>query len=135
MKLDHLGVAVRSLDEAIGAYQALGLAVVHREVVESDGVEIAFLPFDGGRFELLEPTGEASPVARFIERRGPGLHHVAVAVSDIRQSLGDLKARGLRVIDNEPRPGANGSMVAFVHPASTGGVLLELVQPGEHVGE
>ncbi len=134
MKLDHLGIAVKNLDDAIGVYQALGLGVSHRETVETDEVEIAFLPFEGGRFELLEPTGEGSPVARFIQRRGPGLHHIAVAVSDIQRSLDDIRARGLRVIDAKPRPGANGSLVAFIHPEATGGMLLELVQPGEHVG-
>ena len=131
MKLDHLGVAVRSLDEAIGVYQALGITVSHRETVDSDGVQVAFLPFLGGRFELLEPTRESSPVARFIERRGPGLHHIAVEVADIRKALEDIRTRGFRLIDAEARPGANGSLVAFVHPEATGGVLLELVQPGE----
>lgn len=135
MKLDHLGVAVRSLDEAIGVYQALGITVSHRETVDSDGVNVAFLPFEGGRFELLEPMAENSPVARFIERRGPGLHHIAIAVPDIGKALADIKGRGLRLIDAEPRPGANGSLVAFVHPEATGGVLLELVQPGDSIRE
>lgn len=135
MKLDHLGVAVRRLDQAIAVYEAMGLEVAHREQVIQDQVSVAFIPFDGGRFELLEPTADTSPIAKFLERRGPGLHHVALEVSDIRKTLNDMKQRGLQLIDSEPRPGADQSLVAFVHPSATGGILLELVQHGEGLGE
>ncbi|MCL4351046.1 MAG: methylmalonyl-CoA epimerase [Firmicutes bacterium] len=135
MKLDHLGVAVRHLDQAITVYEAMGLEVAHREQVTQDQVSVAFIPFDGGRFELLEPTADSSPIAKFLQRRGPGLHHVALEVSDIRKTLGDLQKRGLQLIDSEPRPGADQSLVAFVHPSATGGILLELVQHGEDLGE
>ncbi len=135
MKLDHLGVAVRHLDEAIILYEAMGLEVAHREQVTQDQVSVAFIPFGGGRFELLEPLADTSPIAKFLDRRGPGLHHVALEVPNIRKTLGDLKKRGLQLIDSEPRPGADQSLVAFVHPSATGGILLELVQHGEDLGE
>lgn len=131
MKLSHLGVAVEDLAAQIRAYEALGLKVTHQEEVARDQVRVAFIPFEGGRFELLEPTGETSPVARFLAKRGPGLHHVAFEVDDVADVLARMKAAGLRLIDEEPRPGAEGHLVAFVHPQSTGGVLWELVQPGK----
>ena len=135
MRLDHLGVAVRKLEDAILVYQTLGLTVSHEEEVIKDQVRVAFIPFDGGRFELLEPTAASSPIMKFLERRGPGLHHVALAVPDIHHVLADLKHKGVRLIDAEPRPGADKSLVAFVHPEATGGVLLELVQHEEDFGE
>jgi methylmalonyl-CoA epimerase len=135
MKLDHLGVAVRHLDEAIILYEAMGLEVAHREQVTQDQVSVAFIPFGGGRFELLVPLADSSPIAKFLDRRGPGLDHVALEVPNIRKTLGDLKKRGLQLIDSEPRPGADQSLVAFVHPSATGGILLELVQHGEDLGE
>ncbi|AEJ41654.1 glyoxalase family protein [Sulfobacillus acidophilus TPY] len=128
LKLDHIGVAVTDLAQAIEAYQSLGLSLAHREVVERDAVEVAFLPFEGGRFELLAPHDETSPVARFLAKRGPGIHHVALAVDHLQAVLAQLKALGLTLIDQEPRPGAEGSQVAFIHPSAMGGVLVELVE-------
>jgi methylmalonyl-CoA epimerase len=131
MKVDHIGVATRSIEESLKFWRdALGLEVKHTETVEEQGVHVAMLPVGEPRVELLEPTGPASPVAKFLEKRGPGIHHVAVRVEDIRESLARLKAVGARLIDEEPRAGAGGCLVAFVHPSSSGGVLLELV---EHV--
>ncbi|PSR21147.1 MAG: methylmalonyl-CoA epimerase [Sulfobacillus acidophilus] len=128
MKLDHIGVAVEDLDASLSAYQALGLPSSHRETVPDDQVEVAFVPFSGGRFELLQPHGVDTPVGRFLAKRGPGMHHVALAVDDIRMELQRLRDAGVRLIDAEPRRGAEGTWVAFVHPAATGGVLLELVE-------
>ena len=128
MELDHIGVAVRDLAQSLGVYEALGLSQAHRERIEKDEVEVAFVPFQGGRFELLEPLSENSPVAKFIAKRGEGVHHVALGVEDIHAAMDRLKGQGVRLIDEMPRPGAEGSLVAFVHPASTHGVLVELVQ-------
>lgn len=129
MKIDHIGIATRSIDEALGFWRdALGLELKHTETVAEQGVNVAMLPAGEPRVELLEPTGPNSPVAKFLEKRGPGIHHVAVRVADIRASLARLKDGGARLIDEEPRVGAGGCLVAFVHPASSGGVLLELVQ-------
>jgi methylmalonyl-CoA/ethylmalonyl-CoA epimerase len=131
MKVDHIGVATPSIEEALKFWRdALGLEVKHTETVEEQGVHVAMLPAGEPRVELLEPTGPASPVAKFLEKRGPGIHHVAVRVSDIRAALARLKREGARLIDEEPRVGAGGCLVAFVHPSASGGVLLELV---EHV--
>ena len=135
MKVDHIGVATRSIEESLKFWRdALGLEVRHTETVEEQGVHVAMLPAGEPRVELLEPTGPASPVAKFLEKRGPGIHHVAVRVEDIRASLARLKAGGARLIDEEPRVGAGGCLVAFVHPSASGGVLLELVEhaPGHH---
>ena len=132
MKIDHIGIATRGIEDALGFWRdALGLEVKHTETVEEQGVNVAMLPAGEPRVELLEPTGPASPVAKFLEKRGPGIHHVAVRVADIRASLARLKAGGARLIDEEPRVGAGGCLVAFVHPSAAGGVLLELV---EHAG-
>jgi methylmalonyl-CoA/ethylmalonyl-CoA epimerase len=129
MKVDHIGVATRSIEEALKFWRdALGLEVKHTETVEEQGVHVAMLPAGEPRVELLEPTGPASPVAKFLEKRGPGIHHVAVRVEDIRASLARLKREGARLIDEEPRVGAGGCLVAFVHPSASGGVLLELVE-------
>lgn len=131
MKVDHIGIATRSIEESLKFWRdALGLEVKHTETVEEQGVNVAMLPAGEPRVELLEPTGPASPVAKFLEKRGPGIHHVAVRVEDIRASLARLKREGARLIDEEPRVGAGGCLVAFVHPTASGGVLLELV---EHV--
>jgi methylmalonyl-CoA/ethylmalonyl-CoA epimerase len=133
MKLEHIGIATHSIDEALRFWRdALGRVVTHTETVEEQGVRVAMLPFGEPRIELLEPTGPASPVAKFLEKRGPGIHHIAVRVADIRATLTRLKAEGARLIDEEPRTGAGGCLVAFVHPSSSGGVLLELV---EHTAE
>jgi methylmalonyl-CoA/ethylmalonyl-CoA epimerase len=137
MKVEHIGIATRSIEEALGFWRdALGLEVKHTETVEEQGVRVAMLPIGEPRIELLEPTGPDSPVSKFLEKRGPGIHHVAVRVADIRAALARLKAAGARLIDEEPRIGAGECLVAFVHPASSGGVLLELVQhPNEHAGK
>ena len=129
MKVDHIGVATPSIEEALKFWRdALGLEVKHTETVEEQGVHVAMLPVGEPRVELLEPTGPASPVAKFLEKRGPGIHHIAVRVSDIRAALARLKGAGARLIDEEPRVGAGGCLVAFVHPSASGGVLLELVE-------
>ena len=129
MKVDHIGIATRSIEESLKFWRdALGLEVKNTETVEEQGVNVAMLPAGEPRVELLEPTGPASPVAKFLEKRGPGIHHVAVRVKDIRASLARLKREGARLIDEEPRVGAGGCLVAFVHPAASGGVLLELVE-------
>ena len=129
MKIEHIGIATRSIEEALGFWRdALGLEVRHTETVEEQGVRVAMLPVGEPRIELLEPTDDESPVAKFLEKRGPGIHHVAVRVSDIRASLAQLKSAGARLIDEEPRLGAGGCLVAFVHPSASGGVLLELVE-------
>jgi len=133
MKIEHIGIATAKLDEALKFWRdALGLDVVHVEEVAEQGVRVAMLPLGEPRIELLEPTHDSSPVAKFLAQRGPGIHHVAVRVEDIGATLGRLKAQGARLIDESPRVGAAGCLVAFVHPASAGGVLLELVQ---HVSE
>ena len=129
MKIEHLGIATRRIDEAIGFWRdALGLKVVHTEEVAEQGVRVAMLPLGESRVELLEPTGADSPIAKFLEKRGPGLHHIAVRVDDIRATLAQLKEQGVRLIDETPRTGAGGCLVAFVHPSSANGVLLELVE-------
>jgi methylmalonyl-CoA/ethylmalonyl-CoA epimerase len=133
MKVEHIGIATEKIDDALAFWRdALGLEVVHTEEVAEQGVRVAMLPVGEPRVELLEPTHEGSPVAKFLQKRGPGIHHVAVRVEDIRASLARLKARGARLIDEEPRVGAGNCLVAFVHPQSAGGVLLELV---EHTGD
>ena len=129
IKVEHIGIATARLDDALRFWRdALGLEVKHTEVVEEQGVRVAMLPAGEPRIELLEPTGENSPVAKFIGKRGPGIHHIAVRVPDIRAALSRLKDAGARLIDAEPRVGAEGCLVAFVHPQSAGGVLLELVE-------
>ena len=128
--LDHLGVAVRDLDATLPLYHdMLGLELLYTETVESDKVRVAVLEFGGGHLELLEPTSDDSPVARFIEKRGPGLHHVALRVADCGTALRAVAEAGFTLIDQEPRTGAGGKQIGFIHPKSTGGVLLELCQP------
>lgn len=129
MKIEHIGIATESLDDALGFWRdALGLSLVHTEEVAEQGVRVAMLPLGEPRIELLEPTHAGSPVAKFLAKRGPGIHHIAVRVDDIRATLARLRAQGARLIDETPRVGAEGCLVAFVHPASAGGVLLELVE-------
>ena len=129
MKIDHLGIATKGIDEALTFWsEALGLDNVHTEVVEDQKVRVAMLPIGESRIELLEPTSEDSPISKFLEKRGGGIHHIAVRVDDIEMSLKRLKAKGMRLIDDSPRIGAEGCLVAFVHPSSANGVLLELVQ-------
>lgn len=129
MKIDHLGIATKSIDEALKFWQdALGLENVHTEIVEDQKVRVAMLPIGESRIELLEPTSADSPISKFLEKRGGGIHHIAVEVENIEESLAKLKAQGMRLIDEKPRIGAEDCLVAFVHPASANGVLLELVQ-------
>jgi methylmalonyl-CoA epimerase len=129
MKVDHIGIATYQIDEALGFWRdALGLQVDFTEEVTEQGVRVAMLAIGDTHIELLEPLSQDSPVGKFLEKRGPGIHHVAVRVKDIRASLAQLKEKGTRLIDETPRAGAGGCLVAFVHPSSANGVLLELVQ-------
>jgi methylmalonyl-CoA epimerase len=127
LKIDHLGIAVPSLTEGVPAWEALGFTVKDRHDVPTEKVRTAFLPVGDAQFELLEPTDPDSVIARFLEKRS-GLHHVCVLVEDIEEALRELKARGVRLLDDAPRVGAGGCKVAFVHPKAAGGVLLELKQ-------
>ena len=132
-RIDHIGVATDDLDGAIALYEGtLGMPVAHRETVESQGVEAVLLDVGEGHVELLRPLGPDTPIGRYLERRGPGLHHVAYAVEDIEGVLGKLKESGIDLIDSEPRIGIRRSRVAFVHPRSTDGVLTEIVEPAAH---
>lgn len=124
-KLDHIGIAVRSLD-AVKIYEALGLSVQHTEVVETQKVRTAFLSVGDSNLELLEPTAPDSTIAKFIEKRGEGIHHICLRVDDIEAHLARLKAEGYRLINEHPVPGAHGCRVAFLHPAAGNGVLIEL---------
>lgn len=129
MKINHLGIATRDIDAALRFWHdALGLEHVHSETVEEQKVRVAMLPVGESRIELLEPTSDDSPISKFLDKRGGGIHHIAVEVDDIEAALAQLKARGMRLIDEVPRVGAEGCLIAFVHPSSTDGVLLELVQ-------
>ena len=129
MKINHLGIATKGIDDALAFWaDALGLENVHTETVEDQKVRVAMLPIGESRVELLEPTSDDSPISKFLEKRGPGIHHIAVEVDDIEAALARLKDQGMRLIDEAPRIGAEGCLVAFVHPGSTGGVLLELVE-------
>jgi methylmalonyl-CoA/ethylmalonyl-CoA epimerase len=131
-RVDHIGVAVEDLEAAIALHEdAYGMALVHREVVDDQGVEAVLLDVGENHVELLRPLAEESPVGRFLANRGPGLHHVAYQVTDVQAALADLRARGLQLIDETPRIGIRGSRVAFLHPAASGGVLTEIVQPAE----
>lgn len=129
LPLDHVAIAVPSIARAIPLYETLtGGSASQPERVDEQGVVVTFIGSGTGRIELIEPTSPASPVARFLDRRGPGLHHLAYRVQDLRATLDQLKESGLRLIDDVPRQGAHQRLVAFVHPESTGGVLIELVQ-------
>jgi methylmalonyl-CoA epimerase len=131
-RVDHIGVAVEDLDAAIALHErTYEMALVHREVIEEQGVEAVLLDVGEGHVELLRPLGAETPVGRFLARRGPGLHHVAYQVEDVQATLAALRERGLRLIDERPRAGIRGSRVAFLHPSSSGGVLTEIVQPSE----
>ena len=127
-KIDHLGIAVNSIAEARGFYEALGLEIVHEETVESEGVRTAMLPVGESRIELLEPTAPDTPVGRFLAKRGPGLHHVAVHVNDISATFEEMKARGLKLLADDIQIGTGGHLYFFIHPSSAGGVLMEIVQ-------
>jgi methylmalonyl-CoA epimerase len=127
--IDHIGIAVASLEEALSFYRdALGLVVDAPEEVASQRVRAHFIPAGETAIELLEATADDSPIAKYVAKRGPGLHHITLRVDDIAAALAQLKARGVRLIDEAPREGAHGSLVAFIHPASAHGVLVELKQ-------
>jgi methylmalonyl-CoA epimerase len=126
--IDHLGIAVKSLDSALGFWEKqLGLKVSFRELVAVEQVHAAMLPVGESRIELLEPTSRDSVIGKFLEKRGEGLHHVAIKVPDLNAAIERLRASGARIL-NDPRPGAGGHLYSFIHPSSTGGVLLELIQ-------
>lgn len=128
--IDHVGVAVEDIEAALTLYRdTFGMQLVHREKVTEQGVDAALLDVGTGHVELLQPLGPETAVGKFISRRGTGLHHVAYRVPDVQQTLERLATSGLRLIDEHPRTGIRGSQVAFLHPASTGGVLTEIVQP------
>ncbi len=129
--IDHLGIAVRSLAAAKGIYEKLGLTISAEEVVESEQVRLVMVPVGETRLELLEPLSENSPIARFIAKRGEGLHHVSLRVPDLAAAVERLKKDGVRLISEETKIGAGGHRFVFVHPSSAGGVLLELVEDGD----
>jgi methylmalonyl-CoA/ethylmalonyl-CoA epimerase len=129
-RIDHIGVAVADLDAALALHErTYGMPVVHRETVPEQGVEAVLLDVGENHVELLRPLTADTPVGRFLERRGPGLHHVAYQVADIEGTLARLRAAGVRLIDETPRAGIRGTRVAFLHPSATGAVLTELVEP------
>jgi methylmalonyl-CoA/ethylmalonyl-CoA epimerase len=128
-RIEHVAIAVPDLEAAVTVYQALlGRPDSGRESIESEGVKVAFFDLGGPRLELLEPTGPDTPMGRFLQRRGPGLHHIALEVADIEAAIQRCRAAGLETVGEAPRAGAGGRRVAFIHPGSTGGVLVELSQ-------
>jgi len=136
MKIDHLGIAVRSISDSLGFYRdALGLELHGTETVEDQGVNVALLPVGESRIELLEPVSEETPVGRFIAKRGEGLHHICYEVDDLGARIAEMKDRGVRFLDGYPRRGAEGKLVAFLHPTSAHGVLVELVEKAKQSEE
>jgi methylmalonyl-CoA epimerase len=133
LRIDHLGIAVKDLAQAEPLFQALlGVAPGGREVVAAEKVEVSFFQVGESRFELLQPTSPESPIAKAIEKRGEGIHHVCLAVEDIDAEVARLRAAGFQLVGDAPRPGAGGHRVAFVHPKSAGGILIELSQGPGH---
>jgi methylmalonyl-CoA epimerase len=128
MKIRHLGIAVDSIEERLPIWESFGLKLHHTEKVDSEGVMTAHLKVGGYEIELLEPMGKDTPVGKFIDKKGPGIHHLALEVADIDESLAKAKENGLEPIGDAPRPGSDNTLVAFFHPKDTGGVLLEIVQ-------
>ena len=129
MKIHHIGIATNEISGAADIWDdLLGLQADHTEEVAGQKVRVCMLPVGESRLELLEPVSPDSPISKFLEKRGGGIHHIAVSVENIKATLRDLKDKGARLIDEEPRVGAAGCLVAFIHPSSTGGVLLELVE-------
>ena len=132
-KINHIGIAVHSIDASVPFYRdVMGMEFEGTEVVEEQKVKVAFLAVGESRIELLEPTSPDSPVAKFLEKKGEGTHHLAYEVADIEAVLADLKAKGVRLIDETPRSGAHGTRIAFLHPKATGGVLTEICQCSGH---
>ena len=132
MKIDHIGIAVRALGEATKSYEEnFGLKISSMDQVDEQGVRLAMLDIGESRLELLEPTRPDSPIGKFLSKRGEGLHHIAIQVENLELVLTRLKGAGVRLIDEKPRNGAHNTKVAFIHPSSTHGVLMELVQHGE----
>ena len=132
-KISHIGIAVTSIEEAAPFYRdVLGMEFEGTEVVVEQKVKVAFFAVGESRIELLEPTADDSPVAKFLDKNGPGVHHVAYEVADLEQRLAALKAEGVRLIDETPRTGAHNTRIAFMHPKTSGGVLTELCEPGAH---
>jgi methylmalonyl-CoA/ethylmalonyl-CoA epimerase len=132
-RIDHVGIAVEDLEASLQVWgQRMEMRLAHREVVQEQGVEAALLDVGEGHVELLSPLGLDTPVGKFLQKRGPGLHHVAYQVADIDTTLAALAAAGMPLIDERPRIGIRSSRVAFLHPKGTGGVLTEIVQPGGH---
>lgn len=130
-KIDHIGIAVKNLDEAIKFYEMMGAKPYHFEEVESQKVKVAFIKVGESNIELLEPTSDESPIAKYLEKKGEGIHHICYAVEDVSKGLAVLKEKGIKLINEEPMKGAHGKIVAFVHPKSTNGVLTELSQDGD----
>ncbi|MCD6362970.1 MAG: methylmalonyl-CoA epimerase [Synergistetes bacterium] len=131
IKVDHIGIAVKSISEALKLYEeTLGIKCEGVEEVPDQKVKTAFLPVGDTEIELLESTAPDGPVAKFIEKRGEGLHHIALRVENIEEALEELKGKGIRLIDEKPRKGAGGARIAFLHPKATGGVLLEICERG-----
>ena len=125
-RVDHIGIAVKSIAESLKVYEAMGLKSVGVEEVAEQKVRVAFLPLGEAEIELLESTSPDGPVAKYIEKNGEGIQHLALRVDNLEAALAEMKAKGVRLIDEKPRYGAGGARIAFVHPRSTGGVLLEL---------
>ena len=126
-QIDHIGIAVKNIEESLEIYKLLGFECAGTETVEEQKVKVAFLPCGESELELLEPTSEDSPVSKFIDNKGEGMHHIAIRVDDIEKSLAELKAKGVRLIDEQPRYGAGGAKIAFIHPKETK-ILIELTQ-------
>lgn len=133
LRLDHVAIAVSNLEESLRFYQEqFGLTCLGIEIVEEQGVRVAKLDAGNTHIELLEPLNPDTPVGKFLQQRGPGIHHICMGVKDVKQELNNLKAAGTRLIDEQPKIGAGGAQIGFVHPKSTGGVLLELSQPADN---
>ena len=133
MKIDHIGIAVSSISDSLSFYcEALGLELAGNETVEDQGVRVALIPVGESRIELLEPVSEETPVGRFIAKRGEGLHHICYEVDDLAKKLAELSSRGVRLLAGYPRRGAEGKLVAFLHPASAHGALVELVEKAQN---
>lgn len=132
-EIDHIGVAVKSIDQAFKFYQALGWKDMRVEVVESEKVKVGFIEFENSvSIELLEPTSSDSPIAKFLEKRGEGIHHICMKVPNVQKSLDGLKSDGYKLVNEMPKAGAKGCWIAFVHPSAANGVLIELSEGGQH---